>query len=124
MKKSAILFLILLLSLTLFGQNKKTERTALLENLLKQTKSLVLDDPAICIQYAETGIIEAKKSDIPKFEAEFYLVIGQAYKSMKYHDKQIEAYKRALIVYSKLKDDLEKLRLLIKLLSMTTLDST
>ncbi|MDP8232958.1 MAG: GGDEF domain-containing protein [Candidatus Zophobacter franzmannii] len=115
MKKSAILFLILLLSLTLFGQNKKTERTALLENLLKQTKSLVLDDPAICIQYAETGIIEAKKSDLPKFEAEFYLVIGQAYKSMKYHDKQIEAYKRALIVYSKLKDDYGKITVINKI---------
>ncbi|MBN2829256.1 MAG: diguanylate cyclase [Candidatus Cloacimonetes bacterium] len=115
MKKTALIVLIFLLVLTLTAQKKSTDHTALLENLLKQAKALLLEDPAMSIQYAETGAFDAKENDLPKYEAEFYLIMGQAYEEMKQDDKLLNSYKKALIVYSKLKDDYGKITVINKI---------
>ncbi len=103
MKKIALLFLILLIGVMLFSETD-SEHTELLDQLLQKAKSEMNEDPGISVQYAEAGVTYCKKNNLPEYEAEFHLVLGQVYKTLKMEDKLLKSYKDALIIYSKLKD--------------------
>ncbi len=114
MKKIVLLLLILAIGVILFSETDNDHK-ALLDKFLKQAKTQVNEDPSISVQYAETGVSYSKENNLPEYEAEFYLILGVAYENLKIEDKLLKAYKNALIIYSKLKDDYGKITVINKI---------